>query len=347
MKTNQLIGVNLGGWLVLEKWMTPTLFKGSDAPDEQSFILEEFAATRIRQHRQQFIGEADIAWLAKKGVTALRIPVGFWLFGDYPPYGGCVDYLDWAIEMAEKYSLSVVIELHRAPGSQDGHDNSLHGDRALWFKDEKYRQQTLDVLEKIAIRYGQKKSVWGIGILNEPKLITPSRFLTTRRFYRQAYERMTPHMRSGMAVIFSDGFLPRLMSGAVLATKSHPAVMDVHLYQFAEPVDGWRTLNGHLRRAYARRLMIWWLQLRQPVIIGEWSAVVSGKKMRRVPQEKQKVFEPRYVATQQVAYRKASGQFYWNYKTEGRGVWNFRSLLEDEVLSVEVAEGARSSARVD
>ena len=27
-------GVNLGNWLVLEKWMSPALFEGTDAEDE-------------------------------------------------------------------------------------------------------------------------------------------------------------------------------------------------------------------------------------------------------------------------------------------------------------------------
>ena len=26
--------------------------------------------------------------------------------------------------------------------------------------------------------------------------------------------------------------------------------------------------------------------------------------------------------------------FYWNYKTEGRGIWNFRSLVEDGFLEL-------------
>lgn len=327
-------GVNLGGWLVLEKWMTPTLFKGTDAADEQSFMQEKIAARRIKRHRDTFITEADFAWLADHGVTAVRIPVGYWLFGDYPPYRPCVNYLDWTVDMAEKYNLSVVIELHRAPGSQDGHDNSRNNNKVGWFSNKTYQNQTLDVLEKIAKRYGQRQAVWGIGLLNEPKITTPKRFFTLRQFYQHAYDRLTPHMRPGAAVIFSDGFLPRLMSGAVYANKTHPAVMDVHLYQFMEPFDGWRTLGGHLRRAATRRLLIWFLRLRQPIIIGEWSAVISGKKMRSVPQEEQRKFEPRYIARQQSAYKHAAGQFYWTYKTEGRGVWNFRSLVEDGALKL-------------
>ena len=31
---DKIIGTNLGNWLVLEKWMQPFIFQGSDAEDE-------------------------------------------------------------------------------------------------------------------------------------------------------------------------------------------------------------------------------------------------------------------------------------------------------------------------
>lgn len=34
MDLNYIKGVNLGNWLVLEKWMNPTLFDGTTADDE-------------------------------------------------------------------------------------------------------------------------------------------------------------------------------------------------------------------------------------------------------------------------------------------------------------------------
>ena len=36
----KLHGVNLGGWLILEKWMTPELFNNLSAEDEFSLINE-------------------------------------------------------------------------------------------------------------------------------------------------------------------------------------------------------------------------------------------------------------------------------------------------------------------
>lgn len=31
-------GVNLGGWLLLERWMSPSLFAGTDAVDEYTLM---------------------------------------------------------------------------------------------------------------------------------------------------------------------------------------------------------------------------------------------------------------------------------------------------------------------
>ena len=35
---DKIIGTNLGNWLVLEKWMQPFIFQGSDAEDETGLI---------------------------------------------------------------------------------------------------------------------------------------------------------------------------------------------------------------------------------------------------------------------------------------------------------------------
>lgn len=41
-------GVNLGNWLVLEKWMNPSFFQGTDAEDETSFCIN-LSETEKRQ----------------------------------------------------------------------------------------------------------------------------------------------------------------------------------------------------------------------------------------------------------------------------------------------------------
>lgn len=329
-----LRGVNLGGWLVLEKWMTPKLFAGFNTEDEVGLVARKESHERLEQHRKTFVTEDDVRWLAQQGVTAVRVPVGHWIFGDVAPYVGCIEYLDWLVEMAGVYKLSVVIDLHRTPGSADGHDNSLDEHRTRWFDDPRLQEQTLDILERLAQRYGQFKQVFGIEILNEPK-VRLGRIRLLRRFYQTAYTRMVAHMRPGMAVIFSDGFLPLVFNGSIRSNDENPAVMDVHYYHFQVPFDGWRTLGGHLRKARRRRWMIWWLQRKQPVIIGEWSVVISGRKTRRVSKSRQQEFVVRYGAVQQEAHRSSAGAFYWSYKTQEPGIWNFRSLVDRGDLMIQ------------
>ena len=55
-------GVNLGNWLVLEKWMNPALFEGTTAEDEYYLptqLSPEVYEARIKIHRSEYITERD------------------------------------------------------------------------------------------------------------------------------------------------------------------------------------------------------------------------------------------------------------------------------------------------
>jgi glucan 1,3-beta-glucosidase len=57
-------GVTLGGWLVLEKWVTPALFAGTSAEDETHLwteLSEHGQRELLRAHRDSFITERDFA----------------------------------------------------------------------------------------------------------------------------------------------------------------------------------------------------------------------------------------------------------------------------------------------
>ena len=71
-------GVNLGNWLVLEKWMSPALFEGTGAQDEYylpRWLSREVYEARIRIHRSEYITERDFAAIRAMGMEAVRIPV--------------------------------------------------------------------------------------------------------------------------------------------------------------------------------------------------------------------------------------------------------------------------------
>lgn len=113
-------GVNLGGWLVLEPWITPSLFDeaGDEAVDEYTLtevLGAEEAAARLSEHWNTFITEEDFALIAEAGLNYVRIPVGYWAAAplDGEPYvSGQLEHLDNAVAWARAHNLKVIVDLH-------------------------------------------------------------------------------------------------------------------------------------------------------------------------------------------------------------------------------------------
>lgn len=331
--TERLHGVNLGGWLLLEKWMTPSLFEGTDTEDEYAFMQSLDAVKKIDRHRRTFITERDFRWLSQNGINAVRIPIGYWVFEDDDPYVASITYLDKAVKWAKKHDIQVLIDLHGAKGSQNGQHHSGRGGSSTWFRSSRYRQETIEILVALAAHYTDQPHVWGIELLNEPKW--GLFHFKLRRFYKQAYKAIIDVARPGLNIVFHDAYTPRLMSGAIRARVNYPTVMDVHWYQFSSILRKIIPLGLYFKRVKHRAMTIDYLQHQQPVIIGEWSVTLSGD-----------ILAGRSVAAENEAFKKhgelqievfkgAAGWFYWTYKTEGRGIWHFRSLIEDGVICLD------------
>ncbi len=327
-----LKGVNLGGWLVLERWMTPTLFEGTNAHDEHSFMKTPDAAEKLRSHRDTFITEKDFAWLQANGITAIRIPVGYWLLDGDAPYLAGSAYLDWAFDMALKYSLKVVVDIHGLPGSQNGYDHSGKEGEARWFAEQHHRTKSLDVLQRFSERYKDRNVLWGLQLINEPRL-DPSRLFTLLGFYKQAYEILATTLPKECKIIVSDGFIPRTVS-VFLPRAMHRVVLDVHLYHMATPLAKFFSLSWFFKKTQRRSGFIKRLSRKHPVIIGEWSAVLRHTTTQKMSREEEAKAVKEYLALQLAAYESAAGWFYWSYKTEKPGVWSYRTMVEEGNIAI-------------
>ncbi len=166
-------GVNLGSWVVLERWMTPSVFAGTDATNEYELSKTAGGRARIQHHRHTFIQEADIKWLAQAGIRLLRLPIGYWALDNQPPYVSAKPQLDWLMEMARQYDLQVLLDLHAAPGAQNASDHSGSGNTSTvgWYQ-RANRRKTSQILLDIANEYGNHPALWGIELLNEPLVTT-------------------------------------------------------------------------------------------------------------------------------------------------------------------------------
>ena len=164
-------GTNFGNWLVLEKWMKPDMFEAYGAEDEtwlaRKMPAEEFAA-HLKKHRDTYITEEDFKQVKEFGLNLIRLPVPYHVFGDRPPMLGCIEYVDKAMDWAEKYGLKILLDLHTVPGSQNGYDNGGITGVCKWCKDPDEVEFALTVLERLAERYGTREGLFGIEVLNEP-----------------------------------------------------------------------------------------------------------------------------------------------------------------------------------
>lgn len=294
-------GVNLGNWLVLEKWMSPELFAGTDAEDEyylaQSLPKDVYEA-RIKTHRSEYITQRDFAAIASWGLNTVRIPVPYFIFGDRAPFIGCVDELDHAFDWAEHFGLKILIDLHTVPMSQNGYDNGGISGVCRWAQMSDEVEFALTVLERLAQRYGKRPGLFGIEPVNEPAMKEsgiwetmdvphryaprdpelakgsgpmPKSFL--EKFYTDAYFRMRKFMPEDKFVVLHDGFKIDEWFDFMQDKNTYKGVvLDTHQYLMVAEMEGCeQSIPGYIdyiNQHYGPLMEE--AKKHFPVICGEW-----------------------------------------------------------------------------
>lgn len=353
---SKLRGVNLGSWLLLEKWMTPSLFDGLQARDETGWCVElgSRAETVLKQHWNSFIRREDFAWLASVGINAVRIPVGHWLFAaDYPyhdryqgishPYvDGGAEVLDRAFDWAQEFGLRVIVDLHAAPGCQNGFDNGGIQDVCDWQTKQEYIDYSLLTLQRLAQRYGKHPALHGIEVLNEPRWDQDTELL--QRYTLEGYQRIRQYCDESIAVIFHDGFRSfREYQGFMFGPEFSNVIFDIHRYQCFTPDDMALDVFGHLHKT-----VVDWkneaddiiLHSGLPTYVGEWSLGLDLKMAElwangpfdhhqtQMDSFQLELAYRGYAAAQLACFEKYLGWFFWSYKTETMPMWSLRDCVE-------------------
>ena len=355
---NKLRGVNLGGWLVLEKWITPSLFEGLKATDETTYCVElgEAEATRrLHQHWNTFITRDDFAWLKQVGINAVRLPFGHWVFGkDYPYHRkyqearhpfvvGGIEIVDKVMQWAEEFGLRVVLDLHAAPGCQNGFDNGGIMGVCEWHTSEEYIEHTLNVLDRLAERYAAHPALHGIEALNEPSWDVPTDLL--KRFTLEAYYRIRRHCPpERVTVVFHDGFRSfREYEGFLQEPEFRNVAIDIHRYQCFGRGDIDMDIFGHIKKSAGE-----WCEEADAIIresgyqvyCGEWSLGLDLKVVSLWAEgpfnhalEEMDPFQMAaayrgYASAQLLTFEKYAGWFFWTYRTETTPGWCYRNCVD-------------------
>ncbi|MCI1666388.1 MAG: cellulase family glycosylhydrolase [Atopobiaceae bacterium] len=336
MADRTLHGVNLSGWLVLESWVTPSIFSATGVFDEASLVEamgHDRYAEVVRRHRDTFVTERDFQRIAARGLDAVRLPIPWYVFGEQGPmpgaYVGCLSYLDQAFDWAEAAGLQLLLDLAAIPGSSVGERGTLVEDT------EKNRSCLLDVVAALAKRYADRTSFLGIEPLNAPVMqhrlglgltdgVPPHRL---RNFYRDVYEVVRGIAGPRPIVVLSDGGVPGDWRRFMAQDRYENVWLDSHLYHYAESMgaagpSGVRTLVAQsarsLKQADSSGL---------PIMVGEWSAALPLADSAMTP-EGRMALERVYTSGQISAFAGTAGWFFRTWKTEGHlSSWDARIAL--------------------
>ncbi|KIM47526.1 glycoside hydrolase family 5 protein [Hebeloma cylindrosporum] len=365
-------GVNLGGWLVLEPWITPSLFDNTG----DSRIIDEFtfgqfqdrntALKVLQNHWNTWITEADFAAIAAAGLNHVRLPIGYWAWdvsAGEPYIQGQLPYLTKAVTWAQAHGLKLIIDLHGAPGSQNGFDNS--GQKMnfpTWQTSQSNIDRTNAIIKKLASQFaGNTGVVPVIAPLNEPAGFASSQLLSAaKQYWFDSYGNIRfpfgNSQESNLVVMIHDAFQPISYWNGFMAPPNWEAViLDTHIYQMFSVADNQMSNAQHISTACGQRSSLTSSTLW--TVVGEWTPAANdcakylngrgvGSRFEgsfpgstRVGSctgltgkassfsSSYKTFLRQYWEAQVMTYEKAQGWIQWTWKAEIADEWSYQAGL--------------------
>jgi hypothetical protein len=188
-----------------------------------------------------------------------------------------------------------LIDLHTAPLSQNGFDNGGICGVCKWSQTPEEVDFVLDVLEKLAKRYGKREGLLGITPINEPiteemwnnmgvperypavdpelaKGSAPNTMEFLHDFYTRAYDRIRPNVADDVYVVFHDAFQIHAWKDFLTQSKFDHIIFDTHMYLMMAEIFGCeQTIEGYqkyIRENFEKQIAE--VQEYVPVICGEW-----------------------------------------------------------------------------
>ena len=330
MNNQAIQGVNLGGWLVLEKWMTPELYTGSDAPDEYHLLTDKKERSWLHTHRHTFITKDDFTWLKAHGIKTVRLPVGWWLFDADPPYVSAEETFFNALSWARDLDMTVVLDVHAAPGCQNGFDNGGLQGVIDWPNGDNVNK-TLRFITTLVEKTKDWQCVIGLELLNEPFKTVDLELIQT--FYKDAINIVRAIKGPDYLIIVHDGFRLFAWEHFFQALNDPSVFLDTHMYHvFGElPTDA---SFDAIHALYEKRLTaITQVQKSVPVIIGEWSAPLLRDSEKTLHDTAHAAKRQQLFDMQRHIFNQAAGWFFWNYTLSKESLkthpgWSYRHLVE-------------------
>ncbi|KAF1850079.1 glycoside hydrolase family 5 protein [Cucurbitaria berberidis CBS 394.84] len=237
-------GVNVGGWLNLEPFITPSYFEkwgSKDGVVDEWTLLSKLGPTKAKdtmeRHYSAFVNRQTFVAIRAAGLDHVRFPFGYWIVQTYDgdPYIPQIAwrYLLRGIEYCRQNGLRVNLDLHGAPGSQNGWNHSGRQGVIGWLNGtdgDLNAQRTLDIHHKLSVFFAQDRYqnlVTMYGLVNEPRNVE----LDTHKVVAWSQKAITQIRADGIKgiIVFGDGFMG-LDNWQGKLQGNDKLLLDVHQY---------------------------------------------------------------------------------------------------------------------
>ncbi|KAK0525057.1 hypothetical protein OC834_005301 [Tilletia horrida] len=326
-KNQKAYGVNVGNWLLLERWLSEDWFvQGCNYCGDEFHWTQAMGANAtaaLQDHYKTWFVESDLDFLQSYGVNTVRIPVGFWALiptvsGEPYVNAGQMDYLGQLLTWLHKRGMYAVISLHGLPGSQSGDQSTglkknwgeVPGGQS-WFTPTNQNRSDAALLalaDWVAHQGNYSTVVSAILPVNEPKQTEMDNSVNQDwqaqlvDYYERSYAVLVQH---GIVMAVHPGYYqgqqPAGWQGFMNTKDPNMVIWETHPYPgyFPTVYDDSQIMNTVCNLASIQN------DISVPIFFGEWS-LLSG------------VTSPGWVQTyfkaQIQAYNQGAGGTLWNWK---------------------------------
>ncbi|CDR45229.1 hypothetical protein NBRC10512_002929 [Rhodotorula toruloides] len=331
---NKSIGMCLGNWLILEKWMAPDWFNntvnavkpgaGATTMDEWGFcqvLGQDGAKAALTDHFNTWVTEDDIQTMFEYGINQLRIPFGFWAFiptqGNEPYVNDQALYqsqIERILGYAHARGMYAILDCHGLPGSQNGEQSSgqltttpswFGGSAASETPNQVRSDQMVAAITDWVAKSPYRSVVTGIEVINEPRPYTDDQIQQLQNYYERSYATIQKSAWP-VATFLHNGYtnLTYWQSFAAQHATSPPSMVMVdHPYPGNfPPQNNSADILKQVCTAGQR-----YLNYPIPVCIDEWSLYTGVKDQ---------AFEKQFYEQQLATWTWSAGGHYWSWKLE-------------------------------
>lgn len=367
-------GPNLGGLFVLEKWIAPHMFpEGDDGGKtaELDAVTQALAANNgnvdaVRQkfedHWRNWVTDDDWQWMQAVGVTAVRVPIGYWMvaganFCENTSFGNCAAvytnaweiFKEVVLQKAGQHQIGVLVDLHGLPGGANGADHSgtTEGSAKLWGSNT-CQLQSFGVLQFLARELAAFDNVVGLQVLNEAPHENAGD--AQKAYYLKALNQVR-QANQEIPLVISDGWdlgkwvqivkdIEADMSARRGETCSLGVLIDTHVYRCFSDDDKNKT-PSEIVAAIDQAVPD--TDTAVDIMVGEFSCVLDGASWDKHDANSAGSREDvvREYGRRQCAHfaQRAAGFYFWTLKFRwgGGGEWGFREMLDKGSLATAYA----------